>query len=144
MSDAANLCPRFHIAVELIGSRWSGAIISRLLAGRARYNELRAAIPEISDRMLSERLRVLECERVLTRTVVPESPIRVEYELTAKGRALQESIDAIGKWATHWISDTDVERAGATAAPERKSPPARAAKPASRGTTARGKAAKRR
>jgi DNA-binding HxlR family transcriptional regulator len=144
MSDAANLCPRFHIAVELIGSRWSGAIISRLLASRARYNELRAAIPEISDRMLSERLRALEGEGVLTRTVVPESPVRVEYELTAKGRALQASIDAIGKWATHWISDTDVERAGASEAPERKSPRARAAKPAPRGTTARGQAAKRR
>jgi hypothetical protein len=76
--------------------------------------------------------------------VVPESPVRVEYELTAKGRALQASIDAIGKWATHWISDTDVERAGAREAPERKSPRARAAKPAPRGTTARGKAAKRR
>ena len=111
MSDAENICPRFHVAVELIGGRWTGAIISRLLAGRARYNELRAAIPEISDRMLSERLRALECEGVLTRNVVPESPVRVEYELTAKGRALQESLDAIGKWATRWISDADMERA---------------------------------
>ena len=142
MSDAANLCPRFHIAVELIGSRWSGAIISRLLVGRARYNELRAAIPEISDRMLSERLRVLECEGVLTRTVVPESPVRVEYELTAKGHALQESLDAIGKWATRWISDTDLERAGTTEAPSRKPTTARAR--ASNKVTARTKAAKRR
>ena len=105
MSDAANICPRFHLAVELVGSRWTGAIISRLLAGRARYNELRAAIPDISDRMLSERLRVLETEDVVTRTVVPESPVRVEYELTAKGRALEAAIDAIGKWATRWISE---------------------------------------
>ena len=110
MSDAQNLCPRFHRAVELIGSRWTGAIISRLLGGRARYNELRAAIPEISDRMLSERLRALECEGLLTRTVVPESPVRVEYELTAKGRALEESLDAIGKWATRWIDEADLER----------------------------------
>jgi DNA-binding HxlR family transcriptional regulator len=111
MSDAVSLCPRFHLAVELVGSRWTGAIINRLLSGRARYNELRAAIPEISDRMLSERLRALECEGLLTRTVVPESPIRVEYELTAKGRALQESIDAIGKWATRWITEADLARA---------------------------------
>jgi len=143
MSDAVNLCPRFHIAVELIGSRWSGAIISRLLGGRARYNELRAAIPEISDRMLSERLRALECEGVLTRTVVPESPVRVEYELTAKGRALQESLDAIGKWATRWISDGDLERAGAAEAPQRKPTTARPAKMPSKGT-ARTKAARRR
>ena len=110
MSDAANICPRFHLAVELVGGRWTGAIISRLLVGRARYNELRAAIPDISDRMLSERLRVLETEDVVTRTVVPESPVRVEYELTAKGRALEAAIDAIGKWATRWITDEDLAR----------------------------------
>jgi DNA-binding HxlR family transcriptional regulator len=128
MSDAANICPRFHVAVELVGGRWTGAIISRLLGGRARYNELRASIPEISDRMLSERLRVLETEGVVTRTVVPESPVRVEYELTAKGRALEESIEAIGKWATRWISEEDLARAvGSTAsdAPRRHAPTAR-------------------
>jgi DNA-binding HxlR family transcriptional regulator len=111
MSDAENLCPRFHVAVELIGGRWTGAIINRLLAGRARYNELRAAVPEISDRMLSERLRALEIEGVVTRTVVPETPVRVEYELTSKGRALQDALDAIGKWASRWISDEDLARA---------------------------------
>ena len=118
MSDAANICPRFHLAVELIGSRWTGAIISRLLTSRARYNELRAAVPEISDRMLSERLRALEAAGVVTRTVVPESPVRVEYELTAKGRGLQEALDAIGKWATKWISDEDVARTAASVSSE--------------------------
>ena len=130
MSDAANICPRFHVAVELVGGRWTGAIINRLLAGRARYNELRAAIPEISDRMLSERLRVLETEGVVTRTVVPESPVRVEYELTAKGRALEEAIDAIGKWATRWISEEDLARnAGSStlAAPRRQAQTSRTA-----------------
>lgn len=146
MSDAASVCPRFHTAVELIGSRWSGAIINRLLLGCARYNELRAAIPEISDRMLSERLRALELEGVLTRTVVPESPVRVEYELTAKGRALQDALDAIGKWATRYISDTDLERAGANSeapSPSRKRRPT--ARSATAGKRARpSKSAKRR
>lgn len=118
MSDAVNLCPRFHVAVELVGGRWTGAIINCLLAGRARYNELRAAIPEISDRMLSERLRVLETEGVVTRTVVPESPVRVEYELTAKGRALEEALEAIGKWATRWISEEDLARNAGSPTPE--------------------------
>jgi DNA-binding HxlR family transcriptional regulator len=117
MSDAANVCPRFHVAVELIGGRWTGAIINRLLAGRARYNELRAAIPEISDRMLSERLRALEAEGVVTRTVVPDTPVRVEYELTTKGSALQGALDAIGKWATKWISEEDLARAAGTGVP---------------------------
>jgi len=137
MSGAASLCPRFHVAVELIGSRWSGAIIQCLLGGRARYNAIRATIPEISDRKLSERLRALEAEGVVTRIVVPESPVRVEYELTAKGRALQESIDAIGKWATRWISQSDLDRV-AVSEPSRRP----ASKSAKRSTRAR--AAKRR
>ena len=147
MSDAENLCPRFHVAVELIGGRWTGAIISRLLGGRARYNELRAAIPEISDRMLSERLRALESEGVLTRNVVPESPVRVEYELTAKGRALQESLDAIGRWATRWISDADMERADASHTADAGSPRARKASRPAAATSkrpARPKVARRR
>jgi len=146
MSDAENICPRFHVAVELIGGRWTGAIISRLLSGRARYNELRTAVPEISDRMLSERLRALESEGVLTRNVLPESPVRVEYELTAKGRALEESLDAIGKWATRWISDADMERAGASDTTESTSPRPRGATRAAAATSKRPapKAARRR
>lgn len=146
MSDAVNLCPRFHVAVELIGGRWTGAIISRLLVGRARYNELRAAIPEISDRMLSERLRGLEIEGVLTRTVIPESPVRVEYELTAKGRALEEALDAIGKWATRWISENDLARsAGSTgSAIPQTTRVSRSATPHPKGKHPRAKASRRR
>ena len=108
MSDAAEVCPRYHLAVELIGRRWTGAIIQRLLAGRARYNELRATIPDISDRMLSERLRELEMAGIVVRTVVPEIPVRVEYELTAKGRALEDALAAIAKWSTRWVTDADL------------------------------------
>ncbi len=97
------LCPRFHKAVELVGARWTGAIIQLLLPGRARFGELRAAIPEMSDRMLSERLRELEAEGIVTRTVIPEVPVRIEYALTEKGRALQAALDAIAKWAERWI-----------------------------------------
>ena len=114
MSDAAEVCPRYHLAVELIGRRWTGAIIQRLLSGRARYNELRATIPDISDRMLSERLRELELAGIVVRTVIPEIPVRVEYELTAKGRALQDALDAIAKWSTRWVTDADLERDQAT------------------------------
>ena len=140
MSGAGSLCPRFHLAVELIGSRWSGAIIQCLLGGRTRYNAIRAAIPEISDRMLSERLRALEGGGVLSRIVVPETPVRVEYELTAKGRALQESIDAIGKWATRWISEEDLEGAKRAESPPR---PVRRSTTTTKAST-RGRASKRR
>jgi|SRR5690348_5089923 len=128
MSDAGSVCPRFHLAVELIGGRWTGAIINRLLEGRARYNELRATIPEISDRMLSERLRELESENVLTRIVIPESPVRVEYELTAKGRALEDAMAAIGKWADRWVSDEDLTRSAAHE-PEKSNRTIRGVKP---------------
>ena len=73
------LCARFHKAVELIGRRWSGAIIQILLQRPSRYAELRTAIPDITDRMLSERLRELEEEAIVARTVIPETPVRVEY-----------------------------------------------------------------
>ena len=58
----SRLCPRYHQAVELVGRRWAGAIISILLRSPARYNEIRAEIPDISDRMLAERLKELEAE----------------------------------------------------------------------------------
>src|SRR5687767_6525423 len=103
MSHTPMLCARFHKAVELIGRRWSGAIIQLLLHKPARFAELRDAIPDISDRMLSERLRELEEEEVVVRTVIPESPVRVEYALTQKGRALESAIGALGKWAERWV-----------------------------------------
>ncbi len=98
-----SICPRYHKAVELIGRRWSGAIISAMLAGSTRYHEIREAVPEISDRMLAERLRELESEGMLERQVFPTTPVRIEYELTAKGRALEAAIVAIGQWAKEWI-----------------------------------------
>jgi DNA-binding HxlR family transcriptional regulator len=103
-SDSPNkVCSRFHRAVELIGSRWTGAIIQTLLQGKARYALIRGAIPDITDRMLSERLRSLEAEELVIRRVVPESPVRVEYELTEKGRSLQASLHEIGAWAERWL-----------------------------------------
>lgn len=99
----ATLCPRFHTAIELIGSRWTGALVRLLMGGRARFAELRDAIPDISDRMLSDRLRALEAEGIITRHVLPDPPIKVEYQLTEKGRELQISLEAIGNWAERWI-----------------------------------------
>ena len=99
----ADLCPRFHRAVELIGRRWTGAIIRILLPGPRRFNELLAAIPGLSDRLLTERLRELEAAGIIAREVRPESPVQVVYELTPQGRELQEPLDAIGRWAERWI-----------------------------------------
>ena len=97
------LCGRFHRAIELIGRRWTGAIVFLLLRSRCRYATLRDAIPDITDRMLSERLQELEEEGIVERTVVPATPVRVEYALTKKGRALASAIDAMAAWAERWV-----------------------------------------
>src|SRR5919201_3185444 len=93
------LCARFHRASELIGRRWTGAIIFVLLKSRCRFATLRDAIPDITDRMLSERLQELEQEGIVERTVLPDPPVRFEYSLTPKGRAFASAVDAISEWA---------------------------------------------
>jgi DNA-binding HxlR family transcriptional regulator len=104
------LCARFHRASELIGRRWTGAIIFVLLKSRCRFATLRDAIPEITDRMLSDRLQELDAEGIVERTVIPETPVRVEYSLTRKGRALAAAMDAIADWAHKWTDDTPAPR----------------------------------
>ena len=101
--STSQVCSRFHRAIELIGSRWTGAILQTLLQGRCRYAAIKGAIPDITDRMLSERLRSLEAEGLVERAVIPETPVRVEYELTTKGRELQNALREIGSWAERWI-----------------------------------------
>jgi DNA-binding HxlR family transcriptional regulator len=104
------LCTQFHHASELIGRRWTGAIIFVLLRARCRFATLREAIPDITDRMLSERLQELENEGIVDRTVVPETPVRVEYSLTKKGRELSGAFEAIGTWAQKWVKAEPVKK----------------------------------
>src|SRR5947207_15882328 len=112
-APAPELCVRFHRASELIGRRWTGAIIFVLLKARCRFATLRDAIPDITDRMLSERLQELEQEAIVERTVVPDTPVRVEYALTRKGRALASAFDAIAEWAHKWVEAGDAAKARA-------------------------------
>lgn len=115
-SETPELCSRFHKASELIGRRWTGAIIFVLLKSKCRFATLRDAVPDITDRMLSERLQELEQEGIVERTVFPDTPVRVEYALTKKGKALADAFDAIAEWAHKWV---DAEPAEA-AAPARR------------------------
>jgi len=96
-------CPYYQRAVELVGGRWTGAIIRALLAGKLRFGELSAAIPGMSDRMLSERLKELEAAGIVIRTVYPATPVRIEYHLTPKGLALAAVVEAISVWAYEWL-----------------------------------------
>ncbi|WML34746.1 helix-turn-helix domain-containing protein [Clostridium sp. OS1-26] len=97
-----HLCPRFESAFELLGKRWTGLIIRSLLNGAKRFSDIQEIIPNLSARMLTERFKELEEQGIITRNVYPEMPVRIEYELTEKGRDLEKSMDEIQKWAEKW------------------------------------------
>ena len=101
----AHCCPVLHDAIELIGKRWTGAIIVVLLEGGAmRFSEIAQAIPQLSDRLLSERMKELEARGIVERRVHAESPARVEYELTEMGRDLAAAMDELAAWGRRWLA----------------------------------------
>jgi DNA-binding HxlR family transcriptional regulator len=93
----------FQRAIELIGKRWTGAVVKALLPAPARFNQLLAGIPGISDRVLTERLRELEAEGIVERLVDPGPPVRVSYRLTSRGHALEPVFGAVKEWAESWL-----------------------------------------
>ncbi|EHI99712.1 MULTISPECIES: helix-turn-helix domain-containing protein [unclassified Clostridium] len=97
-----HMCPKFENAFELLGKRWTGLIIRTLLNDQNRFSDIAEAIPNMSARMLTERFKELEKEGIIIRKVYPETPVRIEYELTEKGRDLQSAMDEIQKWAEKW------------------------------------------
>jgi DNA-binding HxlR family transcriptional regulator len=101
-SEAKVVCPRFHAAIELIGKRWTGAIIWSLSDGPLRYGDLKRAVPGLSDRLLSQRLRELESVGLVDREVKDDLPVRVIYRLTDKGDGLRPAIESLGQWAERW------------------------------------------
>ncbi len=102
LEQMTSFCPVYHRAAELIGRRWTGAILRAMLTGVNRFSELSGTVPGMSDKMLSERLKELEAEDIVVRRVIPETPVRIEYDLTAKGRGLQDVIEALSDWADRW------------------------------------------
>ena len=100
-----HVCPKFHAAVELIGRRWTGAILSAMLMGATRFTDIIHAVPGLSDRLLSERLKELEAANIVERIVHPETPVRIEYRLTEKGHELNGAITALSEWAERWADD---------------------------------------
>jgi DNA-binding HxlR family transcriptional regulator len=103
MDDAHPVCVRFHTAIELIGTRWTGAILRALFTGQHRYAQIKAAVPGLSDTMLAQRLRMMEARGLIERHVVAASPVQVEYHLTAMGRDLEPVLDTMISWAHKWI-----------------------------------------
>lgn len=99
---------RYQHADHLLGKRWVGLIVRALLDGPARFSELATAIGMLSDRMLSVRLGELEARGIVERRVDPDAkPVRIEYALTTKGRALEPVVREICRWADQWIGDDE-------------------------------------
>jgi DNA-binding HxlR family transcriptional regulator len=102
----SGFCPRFHRAVELVGKRWTGAVIRSLLGGKRRFNEIAELVPGISDRLLAERLRELEETGIVRRDVECGPPVRVSYTLTEAGTELDGTMRALATWAERWMPAT--------------------------------------
>ena len=101
--DFSRMCPKFESAVEVLGKRWTGLIIRVLMGGPKRFKEIKEQIPEMSDKMLTDRMKELESEGIVARRVYPETPVRIEYELTEKGKSLEDVIVSIQHWSEQWM-----------------------------------------
>ncbi|TCP19294.1 HxlR family transcriptional regulator [Scopulibacillus darangshiensis] len=109
MTHRIDMCPRFESAFEILGKRWTGLIIRVMLSGPQRFKDIAKNIPHLSDRVLTGRLKELEADGIVIRHVYPETPVRIEYELTEKGRDLKHVMDAVQAWASDWIEMDEPE-----------------------------------
>jgi DNA-binding HxlR family transcriptional regulator len=105
VEENPNLCPKVERSFELLGKRWTGLIIYVLLSGPKRFSEINALIPDLSKRVLTERMKELEENGIVLRHVIPERPVRTEYLLTKKGTELGRILGPISQWANNWIKD---------------------------------------
>ena len=97
-----SICPRFEKAMTILSQRWTGMIIYQLITGPQRFCTIESSIG-VSGRVLSERLKDLENEGIVRRAVHPETPVRIEYSLTEKGKALEPLMKEIEKWSQSWM-----------------------------------------
>lgn len=105
MREENDLCPKVEKSFELIGKRWTGLIIHVLMNGPKRFSDIHVMIPDLSKRMLTERMKELEEHRIVVRHVIPERPVRTEYMLTQKGTELGKILGPISGWAENWMKD---------------------------------------
>jgi len=100
MKDPSNpVCRTISTLLSRIGDKWTVLVVSTLADGPRRFNELRRDIPSVSQRMLTLTLRNLERDGIVSRTVTPTIPPRVDYELTELGHSLHEPVNALAQWA---------------------------------------------
>jgi DNA-binding HxlR family transcriptional regulator len=113
MVEEAPICEHFQRAAELVAKRWTPQIVRTLvMGGTQRFSDLKGAIPNISDALLSERLKELEAAGIVTRVVTPDTPVRIDYGLTERGRDLSGALDELAAWAERWAAPARAARAG--------------------------------
>lgn len=105
MTVSDEFCVRFESATMLLGKKWTPLLLKVLLAGPRRFGAFHAAVPQLSDRMLSERLKELEEAGLVTRQAHEQVPVCVTYALTDKGRDLAPVIAALQAWAHRWVDN---------------------------------------
>lgn len=121
--DCAEGCS-VEATLSIIGGKWKGTILYRLFSDEMlRFNEIRRILPEVSQRTLTSQLRALESDGIISRTVHPEVPPRVEYRLTDYGRTLRDAIMALKDWGDRHKRRTHLSPPENTAA-ARPAPPA--------------------
>ena len=98
----AEFCPTYAQVMDLLSRRWMGLVLRVLMSGPHRFNQIMAAVPGLSDPLLAQRLRELQARGLAERKVFPDSPVRVEYELTEAGRDLERAVRALSDWAEKW------------------------------------------
>ncbi|MGO9973144.1 MAG: winged helix-turn-helix transcriptional regulator [Solirubrobacteraceae bacterium] len=105
-AGVTSCCPLYHEAVELVGRRWTGAIIRVLMdtARPMRFSEIGQSVPELSDRLLSERMKELESRGIVKRQVIPGPPVRVQYSLSPMGLELEPALSELQRWAARWLA----------------------------------------
>jgi DNA-binding HxlR family transcriptional regulator len=107
-------CDAFQAAIDLLGRPWTGLLLGLLHDGPLRFSELEERAPGLGAKTLSARLKDLEAKRVIVRRVDPGPPVRVQYTLTARGRAFGRVAEAIEQWGHELLADDDPPaRAGA-------------------------------
>jgi DNA-binding HxlR family transcriptional regulator len=102
--DRPTVCPRYQRAAELVGRRWSAAVIRAALEGPVRFTEIRSSVPGLSARLLAERLRELEAAGIVERLELDDAPGVSAYRLTAKGQGLIRVVQELQAWADAWES----------------------------------------
>ncbi|MFF1879481.1 winged helix-turn-helix transcriptional regulator [Leifsonia sp. NPDC058230] len=95
-------CRRFQQAAELAGKKWTASILLAAYRGAERFSEYRHLVTGVSDRMLSVRLRELENDDLIARTVIPTTPVQIRYSLTPRGRELIQGLQPLVDWSTRW------------------------------------------